>query len=389
MRPFWQTNWFLWLAYTLAALAISVQKLAPGRDANGYTAYENYIIFKNSFTHLLAGLNPYTSFPAEQWDLFKYSPAFAVCMAPFAALPDWVGLPIWNLLNALPLLAAILAMPVLDERARQFFAWFVLPELVIALQNSQSNGLTAALILGAFVGLERSRTNRAAAFVAGASFIKIFGIFAALPGLLYPKTVGFWTKTAAWSLFFVLFPLVGLSPEHLKTVYVWWLEMLQSDHSASVGISFMGWMRSWFGLELPKTWVVLSGFALLVGSVLAAIRHKNTPQIRSFAWASVLIWVVIFNHKAESPTFIIALCGVALWFLNSEKTSWDKVLLWSAFAFASLSPTDVFPKILRDTFVAPYALKAVPCIIIWFLITYRLLAYRRLQPPTQYEDLGG
>lgn len=78
-----------------------------GRNAKGYTAYENYVIFKNSFTHFIAGLNPYANFPAEQWDLYKYSPAFALCMAPFAALPDWAGLPIWNLLNALGLLAAI------------------------------------------------------------------------------------------------------------------------------------------------------------------------------------------------------------------------------------------------------------------------------------------
>lgn len=373
MSRFWQTNWFLWLAYTLAALAISVQKLAPGRHANGYTAYENYVIFKNSWTHLLAGLNPYTSFPAEQWDLFKYSPAFAVCMAPFAALPDWAGLPIWNLLNALPLLAAILALPVLDERARRFFAWFVLPELVIALQNSQSNGLVAALLLGTFVGLERGRESHAAPLVAGSSFIKIFGIFAALPGLLYPKTLGFWAKTVAWAVFFAVFPLIVIGPEHLKTVYDWWLEMLRSDHSASVGISVMGWLRSWFGLDLPKTWVVLAGFGVLVCSVFVARRRADLLEIRSLAWASVLIWVVIFNHKAESPTFVIALCGVALWFLNSQKTAWDKVWLWSAFAFASLSPTDVFPKILRDTLVTPYALKAVPCIIIWFLITYRLL----------------
>ena len=372
MSRFWQTNWFLWLAYTLAALAISAQKLAPGRDANGYTPYENYIIFKNSWTHLLAGLNPYTSFPAEQWDLFKYSPAFAVCMAPFAALPDWAGLPIWNLLNALPMLAAILALPMLDERARRLFAWFVLPELVIALQNSQSNGLVAALLLGTLIGLERGTARRAAPLVAGASFIKIFGIFAALPGLLYPKTVGFWAKTAAWGVIFAIFPLAVIGPEHLRTVYAWWLEMLRSDHSTSVGISVMGWLRSWFGLALPKTWVVLAGFGLLVGSIFAARRRADLPETRALAWASVLIWVVIFNHKAESPTFVVALCGVALWFWSSPKTLWEQVLLWSAFVFASLSPTDVFPKTLRDTLVAPYALKAVPCIIIWFLITYRL-----------------
>ncbi len=92
---------------------------------------------------------------------------------------------------------------------------------------------------------------------------------------------------------------------------------------------------------------------------------------------SVLLWIVIFNHKAESPTFIIAMAGVALWFVYSEKTKINIVLFISAFILVSLSPTDLFPRYLREEFVNPYVLKAFPCILIWFKIIYDMLV---LQP---------
>jgi hypothetical protein len=47
--------------------------------------------------------------------LYKYSPAFALFMAPFAMLSDFFGLPLWNLLNALVLLSAIFYLPALTD----------------------------------------------------------------------------------------------------------------------------------------------------------------------------------------------------------------------------------------------------------------------------------
>jgi hypothetical protein len=89
--------------------------------------------------------------------------------------------------------------------------------------------------------------------------------------------------------------------------------------------------------------------------------------------ASLLIWVVIFNHKAESPTFIIAMCGVSLWFF-SVPFRWDNLVLFvMAFVFTSLSPTDIFPKYKRESFVIPYVLKAFPCILIWIKIQYEMM----------------
>lgn len=369
----------LYFAYLLAALVVSLQWLSLGANEYGYTIYENYIIFKNSFTHLVQGQNPYGIYVAEQWDLYKYSPAFALAMAPFAALPDWLGLQLWNLLNAMPLLWGILHIPVLPPKQRRFLAWFILPELVISIQNSQSNGLTAALLIWSWVAMENSKPVWSAWWAAAGGFLKIFGVFAAVPAMVYPQRRAFVPALAFWAVLLVLIPLVVVSPAQLWQVYQWWFELLQEDHSASVGLSVLGWLETWFGWEAPKLGVTLFGLLILGLSTLAVYRQRDAggmPPVRSrqLLWASLLLWVVIFNHKAESPTFVIALIGVALWYFSFEKPAlWVKVLLWTAFALASLSPTDIFPREIRHQFVQPYVLKAVPCILIWCLISIRLL----------------
>lgn len=381
MQTFWKRDSTLWITYALVTLAVSVHTVLKGPNASGYTSYENYVIFKNSFAHLAQGLNPYTSFPAEQWDLFKYSPAFSVAMAPFYVLPDAIGLALWNLLNALPLLWAVLNIPVLPPQQRRFMAWFILPELIVSLQNSQSNGLTAALILLTSVALERQKPARAAWWAVAGGFVKIFGALALLPALVYPHRSKLLVGAGASAALLVALPLVVVSPEQLWQVYRWWGELLRDDHSASVGLSVMGWLQTWFGWQAPKTAVLLVGLTLLLAGAWAVFHRRNNMadglppvQDRIRLWASLLLWVVVFNHKAESPTFVIAMCGVALWYLSAaQPTRWMKILLWTAFVMASVSPTDIFPRAVRTALVQPYVLKAVPCIAIWIVMTIQLL----------------
>ncbi len=352
---------------------VSVQSLWQGVNIHGYTAFENYVIFKRSFLHLIQGLNPYAAYPAEQWDLYKYSPAFAMAMAPFAGLPNWLGLPLWNLLNALPMLWALLRVPLLEPAKRCYIAWFVLPELVISMQNSQSNGLTAALILWGFVAFENRRPGRAAGWAAAGGYLKIFGIFAAAPALVYPGRRRFALALAAWCIALALAPLVVLKPGELWDVYRWWGQLLQEDHSHSVGLSVQGWLQTWLGWAAPKLGITLSGLALLGASVWA-VKRQPTPVNRLLLWAGLLLWVVIFNHKAESPTFVIAMCGVGLWYWSLPRPMrGETALFWIAFTMASVTPTDIFPRSLREHWVQPYVLKAVPCILIWIILTVQLV----------------
>lgn len=366
----------LWFVYVALALLASAQKLLLG-EQNGYTAYENYIIFRNSFRHVADGLNPYVPYPSEQWDLFKYSPTFALFMGIFNLLPDAIGLIIWNLVNALPLLWAILHLPLLDDRRRQYVAWFVCLELLISLQNAQSNGLMAAFFLLSWIALERGRVIEAAAWIVAGGFLKIFGLLSIFLVWQYPQKKKLFGWVALWLIIGLVLPMLVVSPKQWVQLHVWWWELLRSDHESSLGMSVMGWLQAWFGWEGNKLIVLGVGLVIWLASMVAVryryISQKIFANEQAYLWASLLLWVVIFNHKAESPTYVVALCGVSVWYWGTPKPSWFMtILLWFAFVFASLSPSDIFPTYVRTQWVQPYTLKALPCIIIWLVITIQL-----------------
>ncbi|MEG2849443.1 MAG: hypothetical protein RR880_04335, partial [Bacteroidales bacterium] len=54
-------------------------------------------------------------------------------------------------------------------------------------------------------------------------------------------------------------------------------------------------------------------------------------------------------------------------------------LMIFAFILTSMSPSDLFPRYLKIHYVYPYALKALPCVLIWLKLTYELCFkdYRR------------
>ncbi len=370
---FFEMEWPLYAAYSLLAIIAAVQKLNLNPNEKGFTNYENYRIFRLSWHYFSTGQNPYAG-NIETWDLYKYSPAFAVFMAPFQQLPDTLGLPLWNLLNALPLLAALLALPGLAPKHRHWAAWFVLPELMINLQNHQSNGLMAALFLGCYIALERNRPFSAAGLAVAGGFLKIFGIFAAPLVVFYRRTWGvFALGLVFWGVFLAFSPAFVVGWGKLLQNYIWWGELLQNDHSASVGLSVTGWLESWFGLQPSKVSVTVVGLLMMaVATLLQAFRGRSPLPIL----ASWMLWVVIFNHKAESPTFVIALVGAAVWYWQKERQQcWETALLIGVFVFASITPTDLVPHDLRQNWIQPYVLKAVPCIVLWVVILKEILLH--------------
>jgi hypothetical protein len=138
----------------------------------------------------------------------------------------------------------------------------------------------------------------------------------------------------------------------------------------------MGWLNSWFNIDMNKNLVVLVGVIIFLIPFYRFSKFQNYT-FKYLTLCSILIWIVIFNYKAESPTFIIAMTGVALWFVKSEKNIFNIVLLILAFVLTSLSPTDVFPRIIREEFLKPYSIKAFPCIIIWLKIVYDMIVLKK------------
>ena len=88
-----------------------------------------------------------------------------------------------------------------------------------------------------------------------------------------------------------------------------------------------------------------------------------------------MIGVVIFSSSAESSTFVIAVTGIGIWYViqDDSKKKWNTALLIFVILLTSLSPTDLFPPYVREHFILPYSLKALPCFIVWCVLMYQLL----------------
>jgi hypothetical protein len=99
---------------------------------------------------------------------------------------------------------------------------------------------------------------------------------------------------------------------------------------------------------------------------------------------SLLIFCVIFNHQAESPTFVLAAAGAAIWFAAlPHRTRWD----WALFVFfvvcTILPSSEVMPRVVQRSLFVPYRLKTVPCIVLWLVLQRRLWSRR---PPVERVD---
>ena len=147
-----------------------------------------------------------------------------------------------------------------------------------------------------------------------------------------------------------------------------------ADASAATGISVAGWLHTWFGID-AKSIVSVVGLALFL---VPFIRYKlyQDELYKILTLAGMLVWVIIFNHKAESSTYIIAVAGVGIWYFASPRLGWHTALMLLVLVFTCLSGTDFFPPYVKKHFVYPYTIKAVPCIIVWCVIFAELLTIK-------------
>ncbi len=365
--------------YIIAAVVASVHLVSLGTNheflGRLYTEYNNYIIFKNSFFHLLSGKDLYILYLDEQWDLYKYSPAFALFMGLFACLPDIIGLVLWNVLNVMVLYWAIKMLP-FRQRAISLLLWFVLLEMLTSIQSSQSNALLAGLIIAAYGWLERGKVHWATLMLVLATFIKVYGAVGFCMFLFYPDKLKFILYSIIWTVILAFIPLVVLSPAQLMAQYISWGKMMAEDQALSYGYSLMAVLHAWFGADGIKNEVTIFGISLFFIPLLR-YRWYKSEIYRLLMLAQMLIWVVIFNHKADSPTFIIAVSGIGIWYFANTRTYWRDALLILTFILTCLSPTDIFPPSFRQQILVPYIVKVIPCILVWGVIMVQLLRLKK------------
>jgi hypothetical protein len=86
----------------------------------------------------------------------------------------------------------------------------------------------------------------------------------------------------------------------------------------------------------------------------------------------LLLFTILFNPASESPTYLIAVTGVAMWWWFSDRTKLDLLLLICVLLGTSFITTDLVPAVWRSNYVYPYHLKAIPCVMVWIKLSYDL-----------------
>lgn len=330
----------------------------------------NYRIFYYSLDHLLKGTNLYALYPTEYADHYHYAPTFAALFAPVFALPYSVGLFGWHFLFVGVWVYAIYQMP-LTHGQKVFAYWFGLQELFTAVANSQTNPLIAAIPLFTFVSFEKRQPLWAAFFIILGFNIKIYSLVGAALFLLYPQKLRFLAYLVLWGLVLGLLPLLLTTPDKLLWQYEMWVRELfvKSDGDKWANTSIHRLIHLFVSPDVPTAAIIGLG-VLLFCTVYVHVRRYGERSFRMLLVASVLIFQVIFNPVAESPTYITAVTGVVLWWFYAPQTGLDRCLLISCFILTVLSPSDFFPTGLRQQFTQPYALKALPCVLIWLRVLY-------------------
>jgi hypothetical protein len=377
-RFFEKPNFILSIYILVAAVAcltkISIDLRMPD-GADFISKVNNYIIYRNSFFHLIQGQNLYGYFPSEQYDEFLYSPTFALMIAPLAILPKYIGVVVWCMLNACCVFWAISKLP-FDSNKKTFVYWFIIIELVTAIQNVQVNPIVCSLFIFAFTAFERKNNLLAALFIVLSIYIKVFGILGASLFLIYPNRIQFIGYAILWALVLFCLPMLVVSPEHLIGLYHNWFESLTADHVKNMeDVSVMRFVSGISGVELSSP----ARLSIQIGAVmLFCVKYLRTKAFtnqtyRYYFLAAAMIWSIIFNHAAESSTYIIAIAGVAIWYTQATKNRLNLALIVLAFILCSLSPTDIFPRVIRQDYVVPLALKALPCLLIYLVLEYNML----------------
>jgi hypothetical protein len=359
---------------TLAGLWLLLGVLAAVMKMH---SHNNFLVFRGSFWHAWQGLPLYAEYPQEYWDINHYGPLFSLLIAPFAVVPEWLGLLMWCVALSLGLYVAV-RRSLLTSGQQLFVLWFCAHELLTALYMQQFNIAIAAIIVGAFFLIEKERDATAAFLIVLGTLVKIYGIVGLAFFFFSKHKIRFIGALVLWSAVMFVAPMVLSSPDYVIGQYQAWFVDLVSKNSENAealmqNISLLGMTHRVTGLEFSDLWLILPGLVMFGIPYLRIIQYKHMA-FRQTLLASVLMFTVLFSTGSESSGYIIALVGVVIWYtaVPWQRNRWDVALLVFVFVLSSLSPSDLFPAYLRKEWVQPYALKALPVTIVWLKLCWEM-----------------
>lgn len=366
--------------WALATLIPTIAKIRPDR-------HNNFTIFRSSWFHLSQCLSLYQPYPSEYNDIYLYGPLFALLIAPISMLPEPIGYMTWMLGLSALLLWAISKLE-LELYERIFVGIFSVKELITGLMMMQYNVAIGAMIILAFAFIERDKIAWATFFIVLATLTKIYGVVALAFFPFCRRKWAFVGYGVLWTILLLAFSgIMGI--DYTLGQYVEWFETLQAKHGHNLmalmqNISLLGIIRKTTGLVDYPDWYVILPALVLWGLSYLRFAQYQAYGYRLAQLSSVLLVVVLLSSGSESSSYVICVPGIALWYLSrrGQRNAWDIFLMIGTFILTSWSTSDIFPKVLKQEIIYPYALKALFPSLIWLKLCFELLTvdYLRERP---------
>lgn len=352
---------------------------AYSKYKRGTGGYNNYLIFKGVFYNTLQEKNIFLQYPDLFFDSNHYGVFFSLLIAPFAMMPDWLGCVLWNVAITSVFLYAVYKLPLSDKK-KSFFAWLCLQEFITAATYFQFNIiLTGLLMLSAIYIYERKETQSAFSILIG-TFVKVYGIVGLSAFFFIKNKLRFILSFIILAILFFVLPMLISSPKFGIQSYLDWYTSLSGKNLENQALgtrqdySLMGVVRRILqNASISNLVFLIPGAIIFMLPYLRIKQYKHLP-FQLMILASTLLFVVLFSSGSESPTYIIAIAGVMLWFLMQKRFSkLDIGLLIFVMIFTCFAFSDLFPKSIKENVFVKYSTKAIPCILVWFRVIYELL----------------
>ncbi|WP_311326955.1 glycosyltransferase family 87 protein [Capnocytophaga sputigena] len=358
----------LWFALALATVVQNVW--IAGK-------FNNYLIFDGVFWHTLKQLPLYLPYPDEYFDTNHYGILFSAVIAPFALLPKWIGCTLWIMANAAFLYWAIRQLP-LSKKAIIAVLLIAAHDLYTAAAMQQFNISVIALLVGAFVFIERRQSHWATLLIVIGTLTKLYGIVGLAFFFFAKDKWRFIWSGLFWLIALFCLPMLYSSPDYVVSQYFDWYASLAEKNVSNLNtttynlqnLSLLGFLQR-TGIYNNNSIVILIGLGLFALPYLRIQQYKNL-NFRLLLLASVSIFLCLFSTGTENSTYIVAYVGVGIWFMVSELHPKLKITLLVLAMLGSLSPTDLF-KPLKEPYIIRYSLRAVPVTLVWLAIVYEML----------------
>ena len=345
------------------------------------SSYNNFLIILYSTFDFWQGIDPYADWhhldlKGRPLGVFIYLPLFSVLFTPFMIFPAWLGAFLWNFFTYSLFYKSIFSLPEKYNFTAKKFVFFITCLLLFATMLSmQFNPIVAAIFLFSYTALEKKNYFLAILLVSISGLTKVYGIIQFSMFLFYPK---FW-KNAIYSIVVMLVlaavPLIRYTPTELLALLSSWKEAI-TFHSTKQG-GFYSIYRPFFqisdGIGNYATLIYAVIFLLLVGLLLIKLKDFKASFSKRAEYLGILMsWAILFSVGSELHTYVIAMTGYAIWYVNNSTTKIDRMLLWINFFLLAVFPIDI----IVPTFISKVILGKLHLGIIVFSITWFIMVYK-------------